>query len=42
MVRDGDVHRRARELLEELRERSADRERPERELEYLRRLLDRF
>ena len=42
MLRGEDVYRRARELLEELRSRSSDRERPERELDYLRRLLDRF
>jgi len=33
---------RARKLLEELRRRSADQERPQLELDYLRRLLDRF
>ncbi len=37
-----DVYRRAQELLEELRRRSGDLERPEVELDYLRRLLDRF
>ncbi|SES65117.1 TIGR02302 family protein [Oceanicella actignis] len=45
----GDTHvpdaaelKRARELLEEIRRRAGDRLRPEDELEYLRRLLDRF
>jgi tetratricopeptide (TPR) repeat protein len=37
-----DVYRRAQELLEELRRRSGDLERPDVELDYLRRLLDRF
>ncbi len=37
-----EAFRRARELLDELRRRSADQERPEVELEYLRRLLDQF
>jgi len=41
MLQD-DVNRRAEELLQELRERSADQERPQLELDYLRRLLDRF
>ena len=34
--------RRARELLDELRDRSAEQERPDIELDYLRRLLDQF
>ncbi|RVV96999.1 DUF4175 domain-containing protein [Mesobaculum littorinae] len=38
----GDVYRRAEELLEELRRRSGDQSRPDEELDYLRRLLDRF
>ncbi|MEM1233664.1 MAG: DUF4175 domain-containing protein [Pseudomonadota bacterium] len=37
-----DVYRRAEELLDEIRRRSAEVERPEAELDYLRRLLDRF
>lgn len=37
-----DVYRRARELLDEIRRRSGDRERSEKELEYLKRLLERF
>ncbi|MBU2994185.1 DUF4175 domain-containing protein [Octadecabacter sp. 1_MG-2023] len=41
MLQD-DINRRAEELLRELRERSADQERPQLELDYLRRLLDRF
>ena len=36
------VERRAQELLEELRKRSSDQERPRVELDYLKRLLDRF
>ncbi len=44
---DGDelgmtVERRAQELLDELRKRSSDQERPRIELDYLKRLLDRF
>ena len=42
LLQGEDVYRRAEELLEELRNRSADRERPELELDYLRRLLERF
>jgi uncharacterized protein (TIGR02302 family) len=37
-----EAFRRARELLEEIRRRSAEQDRPELELDYLRRLLDRF
>jgi Flp pilus assembly CpaE family ATPase len=37
-----DVYRRARELLDEIRRRSGDAERPTAELEYLERLLERF
>ncbi|NKX43036.1 DUF4175 domain-containing protein [Roseibacterium sp. KMU-115] len=37
-----EAFRRSRELLEELRRRSAEQERPEVELDYLRRLLDQF
>lgn len=42
LLQGQDVYRRAEELLDELRRRSADQERPEIEQEYLRRLLDRF
>lgn len=42
MLGDEDVYRRAEELLQELRDRSGDQQRPELELDYLRRLLDRF
>ena len=42
MLQGQDVYRRAEELLDELRRRSADQERPALELDYLRRLLDRF
>ncbi|MFC3613068.1 TIGR02302 family protein [Lutimaribacter marinistellae] len=37
-----DVYRRAQELLDEIRKRTGDSERPKIELEYLKRLLDRF
>lgn len=37
-----DVYRRAEELLAEIRRRAAEQERPKRELDYLRRLLERF
>ncbi|MCU4652538.1 DUF4175 domain-containing protein [Roseibacterium sp. SDUM158016] len=37
-----DAFRRSRELLDELRRRSAEQDRPDVELEYLRRLLDQF
>lgn len=37
-----EAFRRSRELLDEIRRRSAEQDRPEVELEYLRRLLDRF
>jgi len=37
-----DVYRRARELLDEIRRRAGEGERPEAELEYLRRLLENF
>jgi uncharacterized protein (TIGR02302 family) len=37
-----DVYRRARDLLDEIRKRSGEQSRPELELEYLKRLLDRF
>lgn len=42
MLAENDAYERARDLLEELRRRSAELERPEEELDYLRRLLDRF
>lgn len=42
MLQGGDVYRRAEELLDEIRRRSADQERPEQELDYLKRLLERF
>ncbi|MDF0598935.1 TIGR02302 family protein [Psychromarinibacter halotolerans] len=42
MLQGDDIYGRARELLEELRRRSAEQSRPEEELDYLRRLLDRF
>ncbi|HDR29849.1 TIGR02302 family protein [Rhodovulum sp.] len=42
MLRGEDVQGRARELLDEIRRRSGEQERPEIELDYLRRLLDRF
>ncbi|MCA8882399.1 MAG: TIGR02302 family protein [Rhodobacteraceae bacterium] len=42
LLQDQDVYRRARDLLDEIRRRSGDQSRPEIELDYLRRLLDRF
>ncbi|MHA6263389.1 TIGR02302 family protein [Arenibacterium sp. CAU 1754] len=42
MLQGEDVYRRARELLDEIRRRSGEGERPELELEYLERLLERF
>jgi len=42
MLQGEDVYRRAEELLQELRDRSSDQQRPDLELDYLRRLLDRF
>ena len=42
LLQGEDVYRRAEELLNELRERSADQTRPEVEKDYLKRLLDRF
>ncbi len=42
LLQGEDVYRRARELLDEIRRRSGDGARPEIELDYLRRLLDRF
>ena len=42
LLQGEDVYRRARELLDEIRRRSGEGERPESERDYLRRLLDRF
>ena len=42
MLQGEDVYRRARDLLDEIRRRSGDGARPQLELDYLRRLLDRF
>lgn len=42
LLQGEDVYRRARELLDEIRRRSGQGERPEAELDYLRRLLERF
>ncbi|OWU86684.1 ATPase [Oceanicola sp. 22II-s10i] len=42
MLQGEDVYRRARELLDEIRRRSGEGERPDVELEYLRRLMERF
>jgi hypothetical protein len=42
LLQGDDVYRRARDLLDEIRRRSSDQERPSIELEYLRRLLERF
>ncbi len=42
LLQGEDVYRRARELLDEIRKRSADQNRPDVELDYLKRLLDRF
>ncbi len=42
LLQGEDVYRRARELLDEIRRRSGDGERPDVELEYLKRLLERF
>ncbi len=42
LLQGDDVYRRAREILDELRRRSSDKTRPETELDYLDRLLDRF
>jgi hypothetical protein len=41
-VPDGSVMKRARELMDEIRRRAGERSRPELELDYLQRLLDRF
>nr|WP_242511975.1 DUF4175 family protein [Rhodobaculum claviforme] len=42
MLPDGDVQARARALLDEIRRRSGEQDRPEAERDYLRRLLERF
>ena len=42
LLKGDDIYRRARDLLDEIRRRTADRQRPEPERDYLRRLLDRF
>ncbi|PCH70476.1 MAG: ATPase, partial [Rhodobacteraceae bacterium] len=42
LLQGEDVYRRARELLDEIRRRSGDGDRPAIELDYLQRLLDRF
>lgn len=42
MLQDEDVYKRARDLLDEIRRRSSDQTRPDMELDYLKRLLDRF
>jgi uncharacterized protein (TIGR02302 family) len=42
LLQGEDVYRRARELLDEIRRRSGDQERPTEELDYLKRLLERF
>ena len=42
MLGQGDINRRAEEILDELRRRSAEQDRPEVERDYLRRLLEQF
>ncbi len=42
LLQGEDIYRRAEELLDEIRRRSAEQERPEVERDYLRRLLDQF
>ncbi len=42
LLQGEDVYRRARELLDEIRRRTGESDRPEIELEYLKRLLERF
>ena len=42
LLQGDDVYRRARDLLDEIRRRSGEGERPEIELDYLKRLLERF
>ncbi|GGL53994.1 ATPase [Wenxinia marina] len=42
LLQGQDVYRRAEELLQELRRRAGEQERPDQELQYLKRLLERF
>ncbi len=42
MLQGKDIYRRAQDILNEIRRRTGDRERPESERDYLRRLLDQF
>jgi hypothetical protein len=42
LLQGDDVYRRARELLDEIRKRSGEQNRPTEELDYLKRLLERF
>ena len=42
LLQGDDVYRRAQELIDEIRRRSSEQDRPEMELDYLNRLLDRF
>ncbi len=42
LLQGEDVYRRARELLDEIRRRTGEQDRPQLELEYLKRLLERF
>ncbi|MEL7125284.1 MAG: TIGR02302 family protein [Pseudomonadota bacterium] len=42
LLQGEDVYRRARDLLDEIRRRAGEGERPDQELDYLKRLLDRF
>ena len=42
LLQGEDVYRRARELLDEIRRRTGEQDRPQIELEYLKRLLERF
>lgn len=42
MLQGEDVYRRARDLLDEIRRRTGERTRPAPELDYLKRLLERF
>ena len=42
LLQGEDVYRRARELLDEIRRRSGEQSRPDAELDYLKRLLERF
>ena len=42
MLQDGDVYRRAEEILGEIRRRAGQQDRPDVELDYLKRLLERF